>query len=217
MIDAALFDLGKVLLDWDPRYYYARHFPDDPAGLERFVGTVVDGNWIKRMDAGLPAAEAIRLRQAEFPADAPLIALWSEGWPQMLRGEIAGTAHIVHALKRAGKRLYALTNFSTETFPVAQARCPTLRLFERTVMSGEIGLVKPDPRIYAHTTRVCALQPQSTLFIDDLEVNVEAARRHGWQALQFTGPQQLAADLLRLGVLDGWPAGLDGRPAGAAD
>jgi 2-haloacid dehalogenase len=195
MIDAALFDLGKVLLDWDPRFFYARHFERDPDGLEHFVKTVVPGSWILEMDAGKPAAQAIAERQAQFPAHAELIGLWSEGWPEMLRGEIEGTAAILRELKDRGLRLHALTNFSTETFPIAQARCPSLALFEHTVVSGEIGLTKPDPRIYAHAIRHCRLTPARTVFIDDLAVNVEAGRAAGLQALHFTSPERLRADL----------------------
>lgn len=198
MIDAALFDLGKVLLDWDPRFFYARHFANDHEGrdaLEHFVKTVVPGSWILEMDAGKPAAQAIAERQAQFPEHAELIGLWSAGWPEMLRGEIAGTAAILRELKTRGLRLYALTNFSTETFPIAQARCPSLALFEHAVVSGEIGLTKPDPRIYAHAIRHCRLTPERTVFVDDLVVNVEAGRAAGLRALHFTSPERLRADL----------------------
>ena len=195
MIDAALFDLGKVLLDWDPRFFYARHFAGDPDGLEHFVRTVVPGTWIIEMDAGKPAAQAIAERQALFPEHAELIGLWSQGWPEMLRGEIEGTAAILRELKDRGLRLYALTNFSTETYPIAQSRCPTLALFEHAVVSGEIGLTKPDPRIYAHAIEHCRLTPARTVFVDDLLVNVEAGRAAGLQAVHFTSPEQLRADL----------------------
>ena len=195
MIDAALFDLGKVLLDWDPRFFYARHFAGDPDGLGHFVRTVVPGTWIIEMDAGKPAAQAIAERQALFPEHAELIGLWSQGWPEMLRGEIEGTAAILRELKDRGLRLYALTNFSTETYPIAQSRCPTLALFEHAVVSGEIGLTKPDPRIYAHAIEHCRLTPARTVFVDDLLVNVEAGRAAGLQAVHFTSPEQLRADL----------------------
>jgi 2-haloacid dehalogenase len=196
MTDSVVFDLGKVLLDWDPRYYYSQYFEGDEAGLEHFVQVVVASSWIVGMDAGLPHTEAIARRQQEHPQHAHLIASWMQGWPLMLKGEIAGTAQIIRELKDRGLRLYALTNFSSETFPIAREVCPTLALFEDIVVSGDIGLVKPDPRIYAHTTERCRLVPQSTLFIDDMEVNVQAARAAGWQALQFTSPESLRAALI---------------------
>jgi 2-haloacid dehalogenase len=200
MIDAALFDLGKVLLDWDPRYYYARHFNGDEDSLEDFVRRVIATEWIVEMDAGKPAAQAIPERQAIFPQHADLIGRWSEGWPAMLRGEIEGTAKIIRSLKESGVRLYALTNFSAETFPIAMARCPTMHLFEDIVASGDIRLVKPDPRIYAHAIRQCGLVPQRTVFIDDSVPNVEAGNAAGLKALHFSSPEKLRSDLIALGL-----------------
>ena len=199
-MDTVLFDLGKVLLDWSPRYYYERFF-DDEAALTRFLGEVVAPEWILEMDAGKPIDRAIAERQQRFPAHAELIARWKQGWPEMLRGEIAGTVAIVEALRARGHRLYALTNFSTETFPIAQARCSSLALFADTVVSGEVGLVKPDPRIYALAIERCRLDPAGTVFVDDHLVNVEAARAHGFHALQFTTPERLREALSSLALL----------------
>lgn len=121
-MDAVLFDLGKVLLDWSPRYYYERFFAGDEAGLARFLDEVVAPEWILEMDRGRPMAEAIAARQQLHPAHAELIARWREGWPEMLRGEIAGTVAVLDELASRRRRLYALTNFSHETWPVARAR-----------------------------------------------------------------------------------------------
>lgn len=190
-----LFDLGKVLLDWDPRYYYAQFFPGDAAGLERFVTRAVGPDFILAMDAGRPAASVIAERCARFPEAADLIARWPEGWPRMLRGPIAGTVDLLRELKDSGTRLYALTNFSTETWPIARARFDFLGWFEDTIMSGEHGLVKPDARIYELTIRRCRLDPGRTLFIDDSPANVDAARHCGLDAVVFTAPAALRADL----------------------
>ena len=200
-IDTVVFDLGKVLLDWDPRYYYARHFDGNSEALEFFVNEVVPSRWIVEMDAGKPAARAIRERQLLHPPHAELIARWSEGWPHMLRGEIEGTAAIIRQLKNQGVRLFALTNFSTETFPIARERCPTLALFEDIVVSGEIGMIKPDPEIFKYTVRHCGLEPQATLFVDDLATNVRAAQDEGWQAVVFRSPELLRSDLQSLGLI----------------
>ncbi|MGH8618556.1 MAG: HAD family hydrolase [Burkholderiales bacterium] len=201
--DAVLFDLGKVLLDWDPRYYYKQFFPDDAAGLERFVTQAVGPDFILAMDAGRPAAEVIPERCARFPDDAALIARWPEGWPRMLRGPIAGTVEILRELKARGTRLYALTNFSTETWPVARARFEFLGWFEDTIVSGEHGLIKPDPRIYALAIGRCRLDPSRTVFIDDAPANVAAGRTAGFDALLFETPEKLRADLQARGLLDG--------------
>ena len=201
MIDTVLFDLGKVLLDWDPRYYYARHFGGNAEALETFVRDIIAPEWIGEMDAGKPAAQAVAERQRVHPRHAGLIGLWAEGWPEMLRGEIEGTAAIIRELKGRGLRLYALTNFSDETFPIAVARCPTMALFEDIVVSGRIGLIKPDPRIYAHAIGQCALEPARTLFIDDSRPNVAAGSAAGLKALHFSSPEKLRGELVALGLL----------------
>jgi 2-haloacid dehalogenase len=198
--EAVLFDLGKVLLDWDPRYFYRQFFPDEPA-LERFVREVVAPEWILEMDAGKPAAQAIAERVRRFPQHAELIALWPEGWPTMLRGEIAGSVAILAELRGRGVRLCALTNFSTETFPVARARHAFLDWFEDVVVSGEHGVAKPDPRIYRIAIERCALDPAGTVFVDDSEANVAAGRAAGLHALHFTAPERLRAELVALGLL----------------
>jgi 2-haloacid dehalogenase len=139
-MNAVLFDLGKVLLDWNPRYFYSRFFDGDEDALERFLAEAVPGHWILEMDAGKPSAVAIAERQRLLPQHAELIGRWSEGWPQMLRGEIAGSVQILDELKRRGLRLYALTNFSTETFPIARECC------EPTSRSGAYSAAEGRPR-----------------------------------------------------------------------
>lgn len=199
-MDAVLFDLGKVLLDWDPRYYY-RDFFDDERALEAFVREVVAPEWILEMDAGKPAAQAVAERSRLYPDHSGLIARWPSGWPAMLRGEIAGSVAVLAALRERGLRLYALTNFSTETFPVARERHAFLGWFEDIVVSGEHGLVKPDPRIYRLAIERCRLEPARTVFVDDSPANVAAGRAAGMHALHFTAPERLRADLVALGVL----------------
>ena len=199
-MNAVLFDLGKVLLDWDPRYFY-RGFFDDERALEHFVHRVVAPEWILEMDAGKPAARAIEERARLFPQHAALIALWPRGWPTMLRGEIAASVAILAELRSRGHRLYALTNFSTETFPVARERHDFLAWFEDIVVSGEHGLVKPDPRIYRLTIERCRLEPGRTVFVDDSPANVAAGAEAGLHSLHFTAPEALRAELVALGLL----------------
>jgi 2-haloacid dehalogenase len=201
VFEAVLFDLGKVLLDWDPRYFYARHFPADEAGLEHFVRHVVAPEWILEMDAGKPSAQAIAERSRAFPEHAALIGLWPHGWPTMLRGEIPAAVAILAELRARGRRLLALTNFSTDTFAIARARHEFLGWFEDIVVSGEHGLVKPDPRIYRLTIARCRLDPARTVFVDDSPANVAAAQSTGLHALHFTSAARLRADLVALGVL----------------
>jgi len=199
-VDAVLFDLGKVLLDWDPRYFYRSYFAVE-AELEDFVQRVVAQRWIEEMDAGKPADQAIAERIRAFPEHAELIGRWKEGWPQMLRGEIAATVAILAALRGRGVRLYALTNFSAETFPLARRRFEFLSWFDDAVVSGEHGMVKPDPRIFELAIRRCGLEPARTAFIDDSPANVRAGRACGLHALHYTDAEKLRGELVALGLL----------------
>ncbi|MCU0898657.1 MAG: HAD family phosphatase [Burkholderiales bacterium] len=200
-MNTVLFDIGRVLLDWDPRYYYARHFPGDEAGLERFVTRVVGTEWIRAVDAGKPIDVAIEERSREFPEHAELVRAWKAGWPEMLRGEIAGTVALLHELRARGRRVAALSNFSAESWPWATARFPFLGWFEGVVISGEVGVAKPDPAIYRIAIERLSLEPERTLFVDDMPVNVDAARACGIEAVVFEGPGQLRKDLEARGLL----------------
>ena len=199
-MDAVVFDLGKVLLDWDPRYYYRRFFGSDEA-LERFVRQVVSHDWYLEMDAGKAIELAVAERQRAYPEHAELIARWKEGWPLMMRGAIEGSVAILDELRGKGLRLYALTNFSTETWPLAKARFDFLSWFEDAIVSGEHGIVKPDPRIFELAISRWRLEPARTAFIDDVPANVEAGRACGLRAIHFTSPEKLRADLAALGLL----------------
>lgn len=199
-MDAVLFDLGKVLLDWDPRYYYHRYFQTEEA-LEHFVRNVIGHDWYLEMDAGKPTDQAMAERSRMFPEHAEQIARWKEGWPVMMRGTIDGSVAILEELRRRGLRLYALTNFSRETWPLAKARFECLSWFEDVIVSGEHGIVKPDPRIFELAIERCRLDPARTAFIDDVAANVEAARACGLRAIQFTEPEKLRADLTACGLI----------------
>jgi 2-haloacid dehalogenase len=201
-MDTVVFDLGKVLLDWSPRYFYEQFFAGDEQALERFLQEAVPPEWIVEMDAGKPAVNAMVERRRACPEHAELIGQWKKGWPQMLRGEIRGSVEILAELRARGRRLYALTNFSVETFPIARERFAFLGWFDDIVVSGEHGIVKPDPRIYALTNSRCRLEPARTVFVDDSPLNVDAARASGMHALHFTDAAKLRAELASLGLLD---------------
>jgi len=200
-LNAVLFDLGGVLIDWNPRYLYAPLFGARSAEMEDFLARVCAPDWNHSMDAGRPFAEAVAERQQLFPEHAGLIALWNDGWEQMLRDAIHDTVAVLAELRERGHRLVALTNWSAETFPVARARFAFLQWFEDIVVSGEVRLAKPDPRIFQLAIERNRLDPARTLFIDDSQVNVEAARGTGLHALHFHGSGPLREDLVRLGLL----------------
>lgn len=200
-MDTVLFDLGGVLIDWNPRHLYRQLFGGDDAAMEDFLARICPPEWNHQMDEGKPFAQAVAERQRLFPEHAPLIAQWHLGWPQMLRAEIPETVQMLSELRERGVQLFALTNWSAETFPLARARYPFLAWFKDIVVSGEVALAKPDPRIFELTIQRTGLDPARTLFTDDSPRNVEAARACGLKAELFTGPQPLRATLEALQLL----------------
>jgi len=200
-MNTVLFDLGAVLVDWNPRYLYRPLFNGDEEAMERFLAEIAPPWWNLEIDAGKTFEQAVTERIRAHPEHAGMIALWRDGWEKMLRDEIAGSVEILGELRSKGHRLHALTNWSAETFPIARRRFEFLEWFEDIVVSGEVGLAKPDPRIFALTIERCRLEPARTVFIDDNPRNVEAGRNAGMHALHFSDPDQLRADLTRLGML----------------
>ena len=201
MFDTILFDLGGVLIDWNPRYLYRPLFGGDDAAMEDFLARVCPPQWNLEMDAGRPFAEAVAERQRLFPEHAERIALWHTGWPQMLRDQIPETVELLAALRRRGHRLLALTNWSAETFPIARQRFAFLGWFEDIVVSGEVKLAKPDRRIFELAIRGAGLEPARTLYIDDSASNVEAAKALGFRTHHFESPAGLRAELDRHALL----------------
>ena len=193
-----VFDLGGVLVDWDPRHLYRQLF-DDPAAMERFLAEVCTPAWNLAQDAGRPFAEATALLRARHPGQAALIDAYHLRWPEMIAGDIPGTVALLEALHAAGTPLYALTNWSAETFPVAEARFGFLRLFRGMVVSGKERLVKPDPAIYRLLADRFGLAPRHCVYVDDSAPNAEAATRLGMHGIRFTTPEALASELRGLG------------------
>lgn len=201
-IDTVLFDLGAVLIDWDPRYLYRPLFKGDDAAMEHFLSEIVPPEWNRSIDAGKTFAEAVEERTRVHPDHADMIALWQAGWATMLRDAIPGTVAILTQLRERGYKLFALTNWSAETFPLARQRFAFLAWFEDIVVSGEVKLAKPDPRIFELAIERCRLDPARTLFIDDSVHNVEAGRKAGLNAVHFRNPEGLRHDLARLGLIE---------------
>jgi 2-haloacid dehalogenase len=198
-IDAVIFDLGGVLIDWNPRHLYRKLF-DDAAEMEAFLREVCAPEWNLEQDRGRPWAQAIAELSAVHPDKAALIAAYRGRWHEMLAGPIQGTVAILERLHQAGVPLYALTNWSAETFPIAEELYPFLGRFRGIVVSGRIGLVKPDAAIYDHTIGRFGLVPERTAFIDDSARNVAGAAAAGLVAIHYTGPEPLARDLAALGL-----------------
>lgn len=198
----AVFDLGGVLIDWNPRYLYRKLFRGDDAAMEHFLATVCTPSWNALQDAGRSFAEACTSLKSQHPAHAELIDAWILRQEEMVTGAIAGTVAILAELRARGVPLYALSNWSAETFPISVRRFEFLRWFDGVVLSGEVRLLKPDPRIFQHLFEAHAVDPARAVYIDDLEPNVEAAAAHGMHGILFTDPPALRSELVKLGLLD---------------
>jgi 2-haloacid dehalogenase len=196
-----VFDLGNVLIDWDPRYLYRRLFSGDEAAMERFLAEVCTPAWNHEQDRGRAFAEGCAIAARAHPDKRELIEAWFANYDETIAGEVPGTVAILTELRDRGVPLYALTNWSAETFPRAQARFPFLQWFRGIVVSGALGLAKPEPAIYRHLLETYDLQASETVFIDDSPANVAGAEAVGIRALRFTDAQMLREELRGLGLL----------------
>ena len=195
-ISTVVFDLGGVLVDWDPRHLYRKLIADE-AEMERFLAEVCNGEWNLQQDAGRSFEEAVAELVPQHPEASALIEAYWERWPEMLGGAIEGTVTLLHDLKARGVPLYALSNWSAETWPHALERFEFLGAFDGLVISGFEGVAKPDAAIYRVLLERYGLEAESTLYFDDVPVNVEAARALGIQAHRFVDPAGARAVLAR--------------------
>ena len=197
-----VFDLGGVLIDWNPRYLY-RQLIEDEAEIERFLAEVCHAAWNEEQDRGRTFAEAVEEAAARHPGERALIEAYHHRWHEMLAGPIEGSVQILCELKQAGYELHALTNWSVEKFPIARERYDFLTWFESILVSGEVGLIKPDPRIFQLLLASIGRPAQDCIYIDDNARNVAAAAALGFDAIHFQAVDQLRRDLTRRGTLDG--------------
>ena len=195
-----MFDLGGVLIDWNPRHLYRKLLPD-PASVEAFLAEVCTSEWNYRQDQGRSWADAIAELSARHPDRAELIAAYYTRWEEMLGGELEEAVAILDQLDAGGVPLYALTNWSRETFPIARARFPFLARFRGIVVSGEERVAKPDPRIYQILLERYRLDAAGCVFIDDVARNVEGARVAGMDAIEYASADQLRRELERRSIL----------------
>lgn len=199
-ITTVIFDLGGVLVDWDPRYLYRDFFRDDER-MEQFLRDVCSIPWIREMDAGKSFAQAIAERTQAHPAHATALALWGTHWGATIRGSLPETVEILNELKAGPRRLLALTNWAAETFPYARQRFDFFAHFEDILVSGEHGVLKPDRAIFDLACSRWRIQPEQCVFIDDSLVNVESATALGFHGIHFTAPSALRARLHDLQIL----------------
>jgi 2-haloacid dehalogenase len=200
-IDAIIFDLGGVLIDWNPAYVYDKMFTSEDQ-KRLFFEKICTPDWNEQQDAGRSLKEATDELLEKHPDWKEYIEAYYGRWEEMLGGPIHGTVEIFKQLKASGKyKLYALTNWSAETFPVALDRYDFLHWFDARVVSGEEKMRKPFPEFYQLLLDRFQLTAEETLFIDDNLRNEQAAKEIGLQTVHFKSPAQLKEDLLQLRIL----------------
>lgn len=200
-IQTIIFDLGGVLIDWNPRYLYRQLLPDEDA-VSHFLEHIATGDWNEEQDAGRTLAEGTELLVAQHPQHEALIRAFYGRWPEMLGGPIPGTVDLFRRLKAAGWPLYALTNWSAETWPVALERYDFLGWFDGVLVSGAERMRKPNPAFYQLLEQRFSIELATSLFIDDNLRNVEAARALGMRSIHFESPEQLGEALGNLAGID---------------
>jgi 2-haloacid dehalogenase len=197
---AVVFDIGGVLLDWNPRHLYRRLFSDERA-MERFLAEVCTLQWHEAHDLGTPFAVSCERLAAEHPEQAELIRAWGTRSEEMIRGPIDGTVAVLRELLERGVRCVGLTNMEAETYALRYRRYEFLRRLEGIVVSSHEGVAKPDPEIFRRLLERFGLEPRRTVFVDDSRRNVDAARRFGIRTVRFRSPAQLRRRLVAYGLL----------------
>ena len=200
-IDAIIFDLGGVLIDWNPSYVFDKMFEDEEQ-KKHFFENICTSDWNEKQDAGRSLKEATEELVTKHPEWKAYIEAYYGRWEEMLGGPIHGTVEILKQLKEQKKyKLYALTNWSAELFPIALERYDFLHWFDGRVVSGEEKMRKPFPEFYQLILDRFQLNVHETLFIDDNTRNAKAAEAMGLKTIIFKSPQQLKEELVNLGIL----------------
>ncbi|MGA1342074.1 MAG: HAD family hydrolase [Hyphomonas sp.] len=197
----ALFDLGGVIIDWSPARLYSRIFSDS-AECERFLATVCTMDWHTRHDAGLSFAENAAPLVAQYPQYESQIRAWGSRWMEMFDGCIEGAERLIETLAGRDRPLYALSNMPAEVWPAVRAAYPIMNRFREVIVSGEIRMVKPDPKIFDYAlSRMGGPSPDEVLFVDDVARNIATADALGLRTHLFRGAAGLERALILEGLL----------------
>ena len=200
-INTIIFDLGGVLIDWDPAYVFNETYFETPEQRKYFFENICTNDWNENQDAGYPIAKATAEKLAEFPDWEKPIKDFYGRWEEMLGEPIHETVEIFRELKQnPGLKIYALTNWSAETFPVALDRFEFLHWFDGRLVSGEEKTRKPFPDFYQKLFDKFSINPSSAIFIDDNLRNVKAAEEHGMVSIHFINADQLKKKLKETGI-----------------
>ncbi|HEK19332.1 HAD family hydrolase [Mucilaginibacter sp.] len=201
MINTIIFDLGGVLIDWNPQYLYRSLF-DNEEEMVHFLANIATPDWNEEQDAGRTLEEGTEMLVKRFPGHEANIRAYYGRWSEMLGGAFDATVDVFKKLKESGKyKVYALTNWSAETFPVAIERYEFLSWFDGVVVSGTEKMRKPQPEFYQLLLDRYRVKPEEALFIDDNKRNILAAERLGIRSIHYQSPEQLASELKQLDIL----------------
>ncbi len=200
-----VFDLGGVLLDWNPRHLYRQLFAD-PAEMEDFLARICTQDWHHAHDLGEDITQSCRRLAQRYPGYRGMIMAWAERGEEMVAGQIDDTVGVLAELKAGGMQCLALSNMEPTTFPPRRARFAFMDWLDGFVISGYEGVAKPDRRIFEVLLRRYQLEPAATVFIDDHGANVEAAAGMGLRALRYTSAGKLRHQLRALGLTSVHPA-----------
>lgn len=205
-VNTVVFDLGGVLVDWDPRYLLRKVMPGREAEMEAILSDVLNHDWNLERDTGDSWPEAMARAAAEHPQWADVFRAYDERWGETLGGSHEDTVAILRELDARGVQLYALSNWSAHTFPHAEEKFDWLKCFDGVIVSGRVKLVKPKPEIFHHLLDTYGLAASDVFFVDDFEPNILAARQLGIYAHHFRAADALREDLHAHGLLAPVPA-----------
>jgi 2-haloacid dehalogenase len=200
-IRAIVFDFGGVLMDWNPRYLYRKLFPGDDTAMERFLAEIGFTEWNQQQDAGRAFSLAVTELVKRFPSYADLIQAYDERWEESIAGPLQGTVDLLLPLQQAGLELHGLSNWSSEKFAAVRTKYSFFQLFATILLSGDVKLIKPDPRIFEALLERIGRSASECLFIDDSEENISTARSLGFETIRFESPDQLRRELQQRGLL----------------
>lgn len=196
-----VFDLGGVLVDWNPAYVYRKIFNNDQEKVDWFLTNICTSDWNEEQDAGRSLAEATEILVSQHPQYEVWIRVFYDRWEEMLGGVIKETEEILKQLKEnRNYRIYALSNWSAETFPIALKRYDFLKLFEGIIVSGTEKTRKPFPEIYNILLERYQLNAEECVFIDDNLKNIKAAQALKINGIHFVSAEQLTVDLSKLSI-----------------
>jgi 2-haloacid dehalogenase len=198
---AIVFDFGGVLVDWNPRYFFGKYFDGDPRAMEEFLVKIDFTEWNLERDKGRSWSEGIAELCARFPEHQDLIRAYDAHWEESIAGVIPPTVDILQTLKQTGYPLYGLTNWSREKFHLVRPKYEFFNWFDAIVVSGEVKLVKPDPRIFKLFLEMIGRTAGECILVDDSAANIAAARQLGFDTIHFQAPAQLEDALRQLGVI----------------